>query len=225
MAFQPAFVDGRAFTSAVGKVVCVGRNYAAHARELGNETPASPLLFIKPSTSVVPMKERIRVPRHLGQVHFETEVALLIGAPLVGVAPEEALAGIAGIGLALDLTLRDVQAELKAKGHPWERAKGFDGACPLSDFVPFSMASSPSSRMDPDDLHFTLAIDGECRQRGHTAMMLFDCAALLAEISRTFSLEPGDVVLTGTPEGVGALPEGARLALALAGNFEIVTRS
>lgn len=222
MAFQPAFVDGRAFTSAVGKVVCVGRNYAAHARELGNDTPASPLLFIKPSTSVVSMQEPIRVPRHLGLVHFEAEVALLIGERLQGVTPDRALSGVAGIGLALDLTLRDVQAELKAKGHPWERAKGFDGACPLSDFVAFDAASSP---VDLSDLHFTLAIDGECRQRGHTALMLFDCAALLADISQSFTLEPGDVVLTGTPEGVGALPEGARLRLALEGHFEIATRS
>lgn len=220
MAFQPGFIDGRSFTSALGKIVCVGRNYAAHARELNNEVPTTPLLFIKPATSATSMKERIRVPRHLGEVHFETEVALLIGSRLCRARPEQTMEAIAGVGLALDLTLRDMQSKLKDRGHPWERAKGFDGACPLSDFVPFARDS-----MDIDDLRFSLTIDGERRQNGHTAMMLFPTAQLLSEMSHSFTLEPGDIVLTGTPEGVGALPEGARLALSLQGHLEIDARS
>ncbi|WP_456270163.1 fumarylacetoacetate hydrolase family protein [Kushneria sp. AK178] len=220
MAFQPGFTDGRSFGAPLGKIVCVGRNYAAHARELNNEVPTAPLLFIKPATSATAMTERIRVPRHLGEVHFETEVALLIHGRLCRARPEAVLDAVAGVGLALDLTLRDVQSRLKDKGHPWERAKGFDGACPLSDFVPFD-----AETMNLDDLHFTLTIDGERRQTGHTAMMLFNMAGLLSEISHAFTLEPGDVILTGTPEGVGALPEGARLALTLNGHFDIAGRS
>lgn len=220
MAFQPGFTDGRTFAEPLGKIVCVGRNYAAHARELDNEVPTTPLLFIKPASSATPMKERIRVPRHLGEVHFETEVALLIGSRLCRARPEEVPGAIAGVGLALDLTLRDVQSRLKDKGHPWERAKGFDGACPISEFVPFD-----AQGMNLDDLRFSLTIDGERRQIGHTALMLFKAVELIVEMSRSFTLEPGDVILTGTPEGVGALPEGARLALSLDGHFEIAARS
>ncbi|WP_445619786.1 fumarylacetoacetate hydrolase family protein [Kushneria sp. Sum13] len=220
MAFQPGFTDGRTLAEPLGKIVCVGRNYAAHARELNNEVPTAPLLFIKPASSATPMKERIRVPRHLGEVHFETEVALLIGHRLCRARPEEVLPAIVGVGLALDLTLRDVQSRLKDKGHPWERAKGFDGACPISEFVPYD-----AQGMNLDDLRFSLTIDGERRQTGHTALMLFKAVELIVEISRSFTLEPGDVILTGTPEGVGALPEGARLALSLDGHFEITARS
>lgn len=220
MAFQPGFTDGRTFAEPLGKIVCVGRNYAAHARELDNEVPTTPLLFIKPASSATPMKERIRVPRHLGEVHFETEVALLIGSRLCRARPEEVPGAIAGVGLALDLTLRDVQSRLKDKGHPWERAKGFDGACPISEFVPFD-----AQGMNLDDLRFSLTIDGERRQTGHTALMLFKAVELIVEMSRSFTLEPGDVILTGTPEGVGALPEGARLNLSLDEYFEITARS
>ncbi|ARS54505.1 fumarylacetoacetate hydrolase family protein [Kushneria konosiri] len=220
MAFQPVFTDRRTFDAPLGKIVCVGRNYAAHARELNNDVPTAPLLFIKPATSATSMRERIRVPRHLGEVHFETEVALLVSQRLCRARPEKVLEAIAGVGLALDLTLRDVQSRLKDKGHPWERAKGFDGACPLSDFVPFD-----PEHMDLDDLRFSLTIDGERRQTGHTALMLFKAAELLADMSHSFTLEPGDVILTGTPEGVGALPEGARLALTLDGYLDIAARS
>ncbi|MFC0267859.1 fumarylacetoacetate hydrolase family protein [Kushneria aurantia] len=220
MVFQPMFSDGQPAAQPLGKIVCVGRNYAAHARELGNDVPDAPLLFIKPATSAARLEEPIRVPRHLGEVHFETELALLIGRPLRRVRPEQALAAIAGIGLALDLTLRDVQAELKAKGHPWERAKAFDGACPLSRFVALE-----GREIDYADLHFSLSINGERRQSGHSANMIFGVAELLCEMSKSFTLEPGDVVLTGTPEGVGPLPEKARLELELSDHMTIATRS
>lgn len=123
-------------------------------------------------------------------------MALLVSQRLCRARPEKVLEAIAGIGLALDLTLRDVQSRLKDKGHPWERAKGFDGACPLSDFVPFD-----PEHMDLDDLRFSLTIDGERRQAGHTALMLFKAAELLADMSHSFTLEPGDVILTGAQKG------------------------
>src|SRR5690606_22630637 len=144
---------------AMGKVVCVGRNYAEHARELNNPVPSEPLLFIKPSTSVVPLAEGFRLPSGRGAVHYETEIALLIGAPLSGiVSPADAAAAISGVGLALDLTLRELHDQLKTKGHPWERAKAFDAACPLPRFV------RPEQAPALNDIPLQLTINGELRQ-------------------------------------------------------------
>ncbi|MDT8895532.1 fumarylacetoacetate hydrolase family protein [Halomonas sp. I1] len=218
MRFVPRFTDGRRFPEPLGKIVCVGRNYADHARELNNPVPSEPLLFIKPATSAVDLAAPIEAPFARGEVHFETELALLIGEPLSEVAPDQAERAIVGIGLALDLTLRDVQAHLKEKGQPWEVAKAFDGACPMSAFLPLAEPPNWSA------LEFTLEVDGECRQHGLGADMLFSIPTLLSEMSRHFTLLPGDVVLTGTPAGVGELPRGAALRLQLTGGLEIVTK-
>lgn len=220
MAFPLRFTDGRPVGRDLGKIVCIGRNYAAHARELDNEVPTMPLLFIKPATSAVELGEPVRVPSGQGAVHFETELALLIGQPLRCATPEQTLDAIVGMGLALDLTLRDVQTDLKRQGHPWERAKGFDGACPLSDFMPVE-----GRDVAWQQLRFSMAIDGELRQQGDTSLMLFDVPALLAEMSRSFTLEPGDVILTGTPEGVGELPTNAELTLELGAALAVTTRT
>lgn len=193
------------FAHAPGKVVCVGRNYADHVKELGNAIPASPLLFIKPATAMVAMAEPLLLPSGFGACHHELEMALLIGQPLTKAAPEECRAAIAGIGLALDLTLRELQDELKKKGHPWERAKAFDGACPLADFVPFDQ------NLDFATLTLRLTRNGDVQQQGNCSDMLFSVENLLSEISHSFSLMPGDVVLTGTPAGVGPLHSGDKL--------------
>ncbi|GAB2793641.1 fumarylacetoacetate hydrolase family protein [Halomonas shantousis] len=219
MSFEPRFTDGRAFTHPLGKIVCVGRNYAEHARELNNPVPSAPLLFIKPATSAVALDTPIEAQFERGEVHFETELALLIGQPLTRATPEQAERAVTGIGLALDLTLREVQSRLKEKGHPWEMAKAFDGACPLSAFVPLDGVP------DWQALTFALDIDGQRRQTGNTHDMLFSVPALLAEMSKHFTLEPGDVVLTGTPAGVGVLPRNAELHLTLAGDLEVTTRT
>ncbi|MGQ7248818.1 fumarylacetoacetate hydrolase family protein [Halomonas sp. V046] len=209
MPFAPRFVDGHPFSSPLGKVVCVGRNYAEHARELDNPVPKAPILFIKPASSVVALDEPVDGPFARSDVHFETELALLIGEPLTDATPEQAERAVVGVGLALDLTLRDVQSELKKKGHPWEIAKAFDGACPLSRFVAVDEVPQWSA------LTFTLDIEGERRQHGVAGDMLFPIPALLAEMSRHFTLAPGDVVLTGTPAGVGVLEPGTRLTFSL----------
>ncbi|SHL19488.1 fumarylacetoacetate hydrolase family protein [Halomonas caseinilytica] len=218
MRFVPRFTDGRSFPEPLGKIVCVGRNYAEHARELNNPVPSEPLLFIKPATSAVDLASPIQLPLARGEVHFETELALLIGEPLSAAAPDQAEHAIAGIGLALDLTLRDVQARLKDKGQPWEVAKAFDGACPISAFLPLAETPNWSA------LEFTLEVNGERRQHGLGADMLFSVPTLLAEMSRHFTLLPGDVVLTGTPAGVGELPRGAALRLQLTGGLTVETR-
>lgn len=209
-------LEQRPFACSLGKIVCVGRNYAEHALELGNTIPEKPLLFIKPVTSATSMAQPIYLPRHQGSCHHEIEVAVLIGCKLTAATREQAINAIAGLGLGLDLTLRDVQSELKKNGHPWERAKSFDGACPLSDFV------DPQG-LDLGNLHFSLQRNGDIQQQGCTADMLMAIPELIAEISGSFTLMPGDVVLTGTPAGVGPLVTGDRLRLQLMDCLNIET--
>ncbi|GHA98222.1 fumarylacetoacetate hydrolase family protein [Modicisalibacter luteus] len=209
MSFVPRFTDGQLMGQPLGKIVCVGRNYAEHAKELNNPVPSAPILFIKPATSATVLEETIEAPFARGDVHFEAELALLIGETLKDVTPEAAGRAVVGLGVAMDLTLRDVQSRLKEKGHPWEIAKGFDGACPLSSFA--VLRDAPDWR----NLQFSLDIDGERRQTGNSGDMLFAVPELLAEMSQHFTLAPGDVVLTGTPAGVGPLPRNAELHFTL----------
>lgn len=202
----------------LGKIVCVGRNYAEHAAELNNPIPEQPLLFIKPATSAVNMQQPLELPKGVGDVHYETEIALLIGETISKATPTEALAGVVGVGLALDLTLRDLQSELKKQGHPWERAKAWDGACPLSDFV------DAAAVKDWQELELSLHINGVEKQRGQAKQMLTPIAELLSHISQTFTLLAGDVVITGTPAGVGKLARGDKLELALTNLLQVETR-
>ena len=212
MSYQHLFVDASAANLPLGKVVCVGRNYAEHARELNNPVPSEPLLFLKPATAVVPLDQPLRLPQGKVDVHYETEIALLIGQTLSGEVTEaQALQGIAGIGLALDLTLRELQDQLKAKGHPWERAKAFDGACPLSHFV------RPEQLPNLQDIALQLHINGVLRQQGNSSEMITPIIVLLQQIACVFTLQPGDVVITGTPAGVGVLSAGDRLELSIPG--------
>ncbi|SFX39121.1 fumarylacetoacetate hydrolase family protein [Marinospirillum alkaliphilum] len=215
-AFVPT-LQGQNWAHSLGKIVCVGRNYAEHAAELNNPVPEQPLLFIKPVTCAVPMGQPLQLPQGRGEVHYETEIALLIGQPLQQAAAEQAMEALAGVGLALDLTLRGLQSELKKQGHPWERAKAWDGACPLSEFVPASRVDDWSA------LALSLSINGELRQQGSAAQMLTPIAQLLSHISETFTLLPGDVVITGTPAGVGVLASGDQLQLSLQGLLEVET--
>lgn len=206
--YQHHWKDGTPVHLPLGKIVCIGRNYAEHARELDNPVPDEPLLFIKPATSAVHITRPLDFPRDRGEVHFETELAALIGRPLTNASASEAEGAILGYGLALDLTLRDLQSRLKEKGQPWERAKAFDGACPLSPFVSID-------RLRRDHLTFTLDINRERQQTGDTRDMLNPIVPLIAHMSSQFTLMPGDVVLTGTPKGVGPLESGQILSLEL----------
>jgi 5-carboxymethyl-2-hydroxymuconate isomerase len=186
----------------IGKIVCLARNYAEHARELGNETPAAPVLFMKPASSVIGDGETVRIPAWSQECHYEVELAILIGRQCRAVLAENAMEYVAGYGTAIDMTLRDVQNRLKAKGLPWEIAKGFDSACPLSDFVPASAVP------DPHNLRLCLSVNGEVRQNGCSGDMIHRVPQIVAHISAIFTLEPGDVILTGTPAGVGQVVAG-----------------
>lgn len=212
MSYQHQYVDGTRIHFPVGKLVCVGRNYAEHAKELNNPVPSEPLLFIKPASAAVPLLGGFAIPQERGGVHYETEIAVLIGKPLSRKpSDEEILDALSGFGVALDLTLRDVQNKLKEKGHPWEIAKAFDGACPLSPFVPADAVA------DLADIGVRLTLNGEVRQDGNSRDMLTPILELIRYISGHFSLQPGDVVLTGTPAGVGPLAHGDQLSVELPG--------
>ena len=195
----------------IGKILCIGRNYAEHIRELGNETPAAPVIFMKPASSVIGEGEAIVIPPYSSDCHHEAELALLIGKGGKDIAPERVMEHLAGFGIAIDLTLRDVQAELKKKGLPWEIAKGFDTACPLSAFVPAEQVGTPQ------DLPIRLSVNGELRQDGSTALMVHSIPAIVSYMSGIFTLEPGDVILTGTPAGVGPLKAGDRVVAEIPG--------
>ena len=204
-------MQGEARQIAVGKIVCVARNYAEHARELGNPVPEQAVLFIKPASSLLADGGSIVIPSYAQECHHEIELAVLIGRAGKEIPREEALDHVSAYGVALDMTLRDVQSQLKAKGLPWEIAKGFDTSCPLSTLVPADRIS------DPQQLHLQLTVNGEVRQDGTTAHMLRPVAQLISEASHYFTLEAGDLLLTGTPAGVGPVKSGDRLEAVIEG--------
>jgi len=186
----------------IGKILCIGRNYAEHIRELGNEPPEAPVVFMKPASSVVFDGGTVVIPPYSADCHHEAELALLIGKTGKNIPEREAADYLAGFGVAIDLTLRDVQAELKKKGLPWDIAKGFDTACPLSTFA------APEQVGNPQALPIRLSVNGSLRQDGNTAMMIHSIPKIVSYLSEIFTLEPGDVILTGTPAGVGPLKSG-----------------
>jgi 2-keto-4-pentenoate hydratase/2-oxohepta-3-ene-1,7-dioic acid hydratase in catechol pathway len=179
-----------------GKIVCVGRNYREHAKELGNEVPKEPLLFLKPPSSVVHESEAIKLPRASSKVEHEGEIGVVIAKTLSWVSEEDAARGIRGIIAVNDVTARDLQ---KTDGQ-WTRAKGFDTFCPLGE--------ESSKLPDLDSLSVITRVNGVERQRGKSTEMVFSIPSLLAYISRIMTLEPGDLVATGTPSGVGPLAPG-----------------
>lgn len=197
----------------VNKVVCVGSNYAKHIKEMGSQTPEEPVLFIKPETALCDIRQPLALPQGLGEIHHEVELAVLIGSTLRQATEEHVLQAIAGYGIALDLTLRTLQSGLKKAGQPWEKAKGFDNSCPISGFI-----SAREFAQDPQSIPISLKVNGEMRQQGSTADMLHKIVPLIAYMSRFFTLRAGDIILTGTPEGVGPLARNDELEVTFADN-------
>jgi 2-keto-4-pentenoate hydratase/2-oxohepta-3-ene-1,7-dioic acid hydratase in catechol pathway len=179
-----------------GKIVCVGRNYAEHAKEMGNEVPKEPLIFLKPPSSVIPSGAPIVLPRLSSRVEHEGEIGVVVARALRHASPDQARAAIAGVVAANDVTARDLQ---RSDGQ-WTRAKGFDTFCPLGPEL--------VEAADLGAISVVTRVNGQERQRGTSAEMVFPIPELLAHISRVMTLEPGDVVLTGTPAGVGPLAAG-----------------
>ena len=188
-----------------GKIVCIGRNYAKHAAELGNVVPSQPIVFLKPSTALVPSGGAVIIPPQTENVHHEVELVAIIGESAKNVDPETALSVVDGYAVGLDLTARDIQSAAKKKGHPWSIAKGFDTFAPLGDSVPAEQIA------DVQNLRIGLRVNGEMRQDGQTRDMIFSVAQLISYVSSVFTLEPGDLLYTGTPEGVGPIAQGDHL--------------
>ncbi|MCL2780376.1 MAG: fumarylacetoacetate hydrolase family protein [Actinomycetia bacterium] len=187
------------------KVVAIGKNYADHAREMGGEAPASPVIFLKPSTSVIGDGDAIRLPASSRRVDHEAELAVVIGRPAKDVPAGHALEHVLGFTAANDVTARDQQA---ADGQ-WTRGKGYDSFCPLGPWI--------ETELDPADLRVTARVNGEARQDGRTRDLIHSVADVIAFISAVMTLLPGDVILTGTPAGVGPIVAGDTVEVTVEG--------
>ena len=186
----------------VGKILAVGRNYAAHNREMGTGERVDPVLFLKPPSAIVHDGGAIALPRGLGAIHHEVELVAVIGTSGRAIEPARALDHVMGYAIGIDLTLRDMQNEAKKKGEPWDLAKGFDGSAPISSVVPKERVPDPAA------LSLTLEVNGELKQSGSTSQMLHEVSDLVAFASKLITLERGDLLFTGTPEGVGPVVPG-----------------
>ena len=189
----------------VGKIVCVGRNYVAHAEELGNEVPEFPLIFLKPPSNLIFSGDKLVHPDYSDEMHHEVELVLLIGNSVKNGDEIEARNAIAGYAVGLDMTLRDIQSELKKKGHPWTLAKCFDGAAAVSEFV-----SSGNYDFIGDE-RIMLKVDGNIRQNSTLDKMIFSPVEIVKYLSSIMRLEPGDLIYTGTPKGVSKVERGNKL--------------
>ncbi|MBY0147047.1 fumarylacetoacetate hydrolase family protein [Neobacillus niacini] len=192
--------------SKINNIYCVGRNYAAHAKELQNEVPSSPMLFSKPTHALVKGDgQEVLFPGDRGSIHFETEVVLKIGKPYEqGIKAEEIVDSMA---IGIDFTLRDVQSELKKKGHPWLLAKGFPNSALVSNFIPFPGVEEMKK------IDFSLVKNGETVQQGNIKNMIFDFQTIIDFTAQNFGLGEGDLIYTGTPEGVGQVNDKDQLTL------------
>ncbi len=187
------------------KIICIGRNYAAHIEELKNETPGNPVVFLKPDTALLKNGATFYYPDFSKNIHHEAELVLKISKEGKYIQKKFADRYYEEIGFGIDFTARDLQDQCKAKGLPWEIAKAFNGAAPIGDFIPASKFE------DLRDIDFQLQINGELRQKGNTSMMLFDFGTIIEYVSQFFTLKKGDLIYTGTPAGVGPVAIGDRL--------------
>jgi acylpyruvate hydrolase len=189
-------------------IVCVGRNYAAHAKELGNAVPSELFYFLKPvSALVTPLDaQRVVLPRGVGEVHHEAELAVIIGSTARRVRREHALRHVAGFATAIDVTGRELQNKARKDSLPWTRAKGYDTWCPIGQLTPLSAVGDVSA------LTVCLSVNGQERQRGSAGLMLHGVESIIEAVSAVMTLQRGDLVLTGTPAGVGRIDKGDRLS-------------
>ena len=196
-------VEGEAKVFPVRRILCVGQNYAAHRREMGGDDRTPPFFFTKPADAVVPPGPGPAYPRCTANLHHEIELVVAIGTGGAEVPPDRALDLVFGYAVGVDLTRRDLQAAAKAAGRPWDAAKGFDDSAPISAIRRWT-GPPPQGRI-------ALAVNGQVRQDGQLADMIWNVPEIVAEASRLWTLAPGDLIFTGTPEGVGPLAPGDRV--------------
>lgn len=202
---------------AIGKIVCVGRNYAKHAEELGNEIPEFPLIFLKPASSLIYSGEQIVKPNDSGELHHEVELVLLIGNDVKNANDEEAENAIYGYTVGLDMTLRDIQSELKKKGHPWTLAKVFDTSAVIS-----GITLKKDYQLKGNE-KIQLIVNNDLKQSSTLDFMLFNSVQIVKYLSNKFTLEKGDLIFTGTPEGVGAVNSGDKIYASIDGIAKLET--
>lgn len=195
----------------VNRLFCIGRNYAKHVAERARDADEGDfVVFMKPASSVVAEDEPVELPRDRGEIHHEAELVVLLTGGGRDIPEEEALEQVAGLSLGLDLTARDLQSRLQRQGLPWELSKSFDGAAPLGDFKPYLEQNLQA-------LEFSCHVNGELRQHGYTGDMIFSVARQIHLLSKSWALQPGDALFTGTPEGVGPVRPGDRITLSSPG--------
>lgn len=199
----------------IGKIICVGRNYAEHAKELGNEVPDKPVVFLKPASSIIFPGDEIKYPPFSDEMHHEVELVLLIGNKIKDASLEDAEIAIAGYGVGLDMTLRDVQSKLKSKGHPWTIAKCFDTSAVLSEFV---LKDDHNLTLDEE---IFLTVNDKERQRDKLNKMIFNPVELVQYLSSLMTLDEGDLIFTGTPKGVGKVNKGDVIKAGIVGIAEL----
>jgi len=202
----------------IGKIVCVGRNYADHAKELGNEVPEKPVLFLKPASAIIYSGGEIIHPDYGNELHHEVELVLLIGETVKKANKSQAENAIVGYGVGLDMTLRDVQDVLKKKGHPWTLAKCFDTSAVISDFV---LKKDYQLKVDEK---LELKVNGDVKQSDSLRSMIFNPAEIIEYISSIMTLERGDIIFTGTPAGVSKVNRGDKLEARLGDVAELVCK-
>lgn len=195
----------------IGKLLCIGRNYADHAAEMERDVPEEPMVFLKPSTAVIRNGGTVRLPSQSHDVHHEVELVAVIGKEGREIPEGQALDYVAGYAVGLDMTARDLQNQAKEKRHPWSVAKGFDTFAPLGPIAP------AASIGDPQDLTLQLRVNDDVRQEASTEHMIFPVATLVHHCSQIFTLEPGDLLYTGTPSGVGPVADGEGLEASATG--------
>ncbi len=193
-------IDGKTFQA--GKILCLLRSYAAHAEEMGNAPSVKPDFFLKPSSAIIFHDENIIIPPQSEEVHHEVELAVLIGKGGSNIPAKQAEQHIAGYGILIDVTARDIQAKAKKNGKPWAIAKGFDTFAPVSDFMKKEKVT------DVHNLDIWLRVNGDIRQMSNTSKLLFKIPEIIEFISARMTLEPGDIIATGTPEGVSRIMPG-----------------
>jgi len=187
------------------KIICVGRNYVEHIDELKNEKPAEPVIFMKPDSALLRKNQPFYIPSFSNNLHHEIELVIKIDKIGKNISEKFAHRYYSSVGLGIDFTARDLQDKLKAKGLPWEKAKGFDQSAAISnDFIPIA-------ELEKENINFRLDINGEPRQLGNSSQMIFSFDELVSHISNYFTLKIGDLIYTGTPAGVGAVKIGDRL--------------
>jgi acylpyruvate hydrolase len=199
----------------LGKILCLGKNYEDHIREMKSQIPTSPVVFLKPSSAVIENGSTIVIPKMTHQLHHEVELVVVMSKGGKNIPKEKALDHVLGYGVGLDMTMRDVQTEAKKNGLPWAIAKGFDTSAPISMIVP------ASNIHDPHQLHISCSVNGVIRQQSSTGKMILRIEDIIEYLSSIFTLEPGDIIFTGTPEGVGEVKPGDVIEAELTGYTKI----